>query len=764
MSKVTVSHDPRECRQALAGASAPVVVDLETTGLHRADAIVSAGVLVKDTAFILFTGSRHASILNISRENLAHALEPLARPDLVVMGHNFRFDLGFLARAGIPFRARVVDTLKLLRLLDQDRGGDKAERRRPRIDRRAPVGTRLLLNYRLKDAVPQLLGVRLRDFPGRIEAAPYHEHALYLANDLVGTRLLGDFLWGQLDHQLRRYHDVFVAPLTPLLCAMTEYGVQADTEFIDVQAEELAVLCQRLSDDHQRRHGVALGMDKREMLDWLFGRGNLALPLPYAGRRGASLKDSSIERLQELAAARNHAAAVQSLQTIRDYRKATSLLVRLRSLLKHVDRRTGRIHSAFDDRQASGRVSSHAPNLQQLANTRTIDGLKVVTRNALIATPGHKLVVADISQADLRVLANAVETFGLRSEEYLAALRRERVRHLRGEIGPFLAALAACRNHSYTPQPQQGLAFEPSVQGNFFADLIAGRDLYRACGERILGRPTTDEERKQFKPLVLGQVNGQGAPSLARAMKCSVAEAQTRLDAFRAAYPKETAFTEMMYGQIALTGQTRTFAGRLRTDTAQRWLVAEPRVEILVSYRRGDAYWLEIVPLEPSRRVLTSYILRAWDARTRPRRLIYDHQRGRLSGHSYRLFADGDLLYRLPCRNWAWRSIRRVRARGEEAGYQGLDATCRSLFNFIAQGGTADVTKAMMLRSQETCRRFGARLLLQVHDELVFEVPSERAEAFSAAVQPVLEAPPCPTFRVPIKVKSVLVERFGDAK
>jgi DNA polymerase I-like protein with 3'-5' exonuclease and polymerase domains len=621
MSKVTVSHDPRECRQALAGASAPVVIDLETTGLRRMDAIVSVGVLIGETAFILFVGSHHASICNISMANLTEALGPLARADLTVMGHNFRFDYGFLTRAGIRVSARIVDTLKLLRLLDQDRGGDKDERRRPRIDRRAPAGARLLLNNRLKDVVPQLLGVRLRDFPGRIEAAPYQEHVLYLANDLIGTRLLGDFLWGQLDHQLRRYHDQFVAPLTPLLCAMTECGVQADPDFIDTQVEELAVLCHRLSDDHHRRHGIALGMDKCEMLDWLFGRGNLALPLPPGGRRGASLKDSSIQRLQELAAARNHAAGVQSLQTIRDYRKATSLLVRLRSLLKHVDRQTGRIHSAFDDRQASGRVSSHVPNLQQLANTKTVAGLKVVTRNALVAAPGHKLVVADISQADLRVLANAVETFGLRSEEYLAALRRERVQRLRGEIGPFLAALGACRNHSYTAQPQQGLVFEPSVQGNFFADLIAGRDLYRACGDRILGRPTTDEERKQFKPLVLGQVNGQGAPSLARAMKCSVAEAQAHLDAFRAAYPKETAFTELMYGQIALTGQTRTFAGRLRTDTAHRWLVAEPRVEILVSYRRGDAYWLEIVPLEPSRRVLTSYVLRAtagaW--RVRPR-------------------------------------------------------------------------------------------------------------------------------------------------
>jgi hypothetical protein len=134
-----------------------------------------------------------------------------------------------------------------------------------------------------------------------------------------------------------------------------------------------------------------------------------------------------------------------------------------------------------------------------------------------------------------------------------------------------------------------------------------------------------------------------------------------------------------MYQVIACTGEMATCLGRPRAVTPHRWMVAEPLVEILVSYRRGDAYWLEIVPLRPGRRVLTSYVLRAWNARTSPRRLIYDHQRGRLSDRPYLLFETPDLVYRLPCRNWAWRSIRRGRhpGKGEEAHYEGFDATAR---------------------------------------------------------------------------------------
>jgi hypothetical protein len=194
--------------------------------------------------------------------------------------------------------------------------------------------------------------------------------------------------------------------------------------------------------------------------------------------------------------------------------------------------------------------------------------------------------------------------------------------------------------------------------------------------------------------------------------------------------------------------------------TAHRWLTTEPLVEILISYRKGDAYWAEIVPLRPSLRVLTSFVRRAWDARTgRP---LYDHRRGRLGRADRRLFVDRTLQYRLPVRNWGWRSIRRVRARGEEAVYEGFDATARSAFNFICQGGTADIAKRMMLRAQPVCARFGARLLLQIHDELVFEAPREQATEFQRVMWRVLEEPPLPSFRIPIVVEPKRGPRFGE--
>jgi hypothetical protein len=84
----------------------------------------------------------------------------------------------------------------------------------------------------------------------------------------------------------------------------------------------------------------------------------------------------------------------------------------------------------------------------------------------------------------------------------------------------------------------------------------------------------------------------------------------------------------------------------------------------------------------------------------------------------------------IPVRGIAWRSVRRVRTASEWAFYEGFDRTARRLFNHIAQGNTSDIVKLMMLRSIPVCRQFGARLLLQVHDELVFEVPDRVLSLF----------------------------------
>ena len=67
------------------GASGPVIIDLETTGIERSSRIVSAGVLVDDHVFILFLRSDHAGIRNLTVDRLRWALEPLANPCLTLV-------------------------------------------------------------------------------------------------------------------------------------------------------------------------------------------------------------------------------------------------------------------------------------------------------------------------------------------------------------------------------------------------------------------------------------------------------------------------------------------------------------------------------------------------------------------------------------------------------------------------------------------------------------------------------------------------------
>ena len=132
----TISHSPRAAHQALAGATTPVILDLETTGIERSAKIVSAGLLVEDHIFILFLRSQHASIRNLPLDQFRWALEPLADPLITIVCHNAPFDLGHLHREGIAVGGTIHDTLQILRLIDQDRGGDGTDVFRRRRDLR----------------------------------------------------------------------------------------------------------------------------------------------------------------------------------------------------------------------------------------------------------------------------------------------------------------------------------------------------------------------------------------------------------------------------------------------------------------------------------------------------------------------------------------------------------------------------------------------------------------------------------------------------
>ena len=67
-----------------------------------------------------------------------------------------------------------------------------------------------------------------------------------------------------------------------------------------------------------------------------------------------------------------------------------------------------------------------------------------------------------------------------------------------------------------------------------------------------------------------------------------------------------------------------------------------------------------------------------------------------------------------------------------------------------------------MLRSGPVAEGFAARMLLQIHDELLFEVPSDRVDEFIPAMRAVLQLPPSPEWKVPILVDASQGPRFGD--
>ena len=770
----TISHSPRECRLALAGASGPVIIDLETTGIERSSRIVSAGILVDDHVFILFLRSEHAGIRNVAVDRFRWSLDPLANPCLILVFHNAAFDLGHLYRESITAAGTIHDTLQMLRLLDQDRGGDGAEVKTRRRYLSSGPDLNPFTSYKLKDCVPRLTGVGMIDYPGSVAALPYREHVSYLASDLIGTRALYQHLLDRLNQRPRLldYHDRLCAPLTPLLVEMTERGMLADPRFIREETDRLNDLAARLAQQHLQTYGHPIH-DNGSVARWLWGTLKLrALPGKFkrqGGRWVPSLDADHLDGLRDRHA--NDPRVSGSLDLIAKHRRATSLSSKLGGLLRHVGA-DGQVHTSLVDRQATGRISSSKPNLQQVAKTQEIAGVQAPfrPRNALVATPGFELVAMDLAQADIRVLADAVARFPLTTRKHLAKLRKDRLTEL-VKVDPTFGALYAmipkCRNPQYRverhPSP---LLFDPK-QGSGLARAFqdSSADFYTVAATAMLGTPPKDKKERNFcKQTILGIVNGMGPKGLAKRLECDERTAREYLEKFAATYPNEMAFRRLMVGQIASTGRVETFMGRDRTDTAHRWLVARPRVKILVSFKRSDRYWLDVSPLQPRGRVLTCFIHRAWDAHRGPNQWlkIYDAAAGGiLTNRDYRLYDQTFLEFNLPIRNFAWRSIRRVRWNGEEAKYRGLDATARSLFNAICQGGTADIAKIMMLGVDPLLTKFGARLVLQIHDELVFEVPRDHVVAFIREAMSALSHPPCPGFAVPIVLEPKHGTRFG---
>ena len=768
-----IIHDPQQLREGLLGCPGLIFIDTETSGKHRSDKVLSIGLRFGGVNYILFTAwCCQASILPYvcSDEQIRWALEPL--PGITTVYHHVKFDLPRLREYGVSYGGPMRDTLQLMRLLDQDRGFSSekdAGRHRARVDLVAPGGRRYM-NYKLKHLASQLCNIRPVYTPDKaMQLVPYTTHARYLAHDLLCTERLHNWVWPRLPLSLKLWWEQVGVPLTYELCKLTDVGIAADRQFIDSEAERIGAVMAAVSEAHAAQHGVALA----DLLDWKLRKliyKDYGLPCHYK-KGNLPIDHETLEKLLPAAPPEIR----NSLELIIGHRQLNSLQTRLHGNLKHIEP-DGRIHASFDNRQSCGRISATAPNLQAISKRKTILAgtpyeTTIKPRDMLVASPGCVLVAADTSQSDPRCLAHCIASETRTTEQVVRQLLRCRAMTL--DLEQFRPALEACRNPNFVDGDESPPPFNPNGHHQLVEDFQHPQgDLYVQMAQNVLHETIAenDPRRKIVKTVFLAQLNGQSARGLSKRLNCSVEQAKQYVAQFFAVYHDVLTYLGLLRSQVAITGQTTTWGGRTRTITAHRWMVMEPRVRILLTYADGHKFWFDVSPIRPSLRVLTTFVHRIWSVQDREHpKLIYTATNGRIGTRYYPHVDEVGLQFCLPIRNLPWRSIRRIQKLDaqampiEMAAYEGFDLTARQAISAVMQGGTADLTVSMMLRSRPVFQQFGARLLLQVHDELVCEIPEENQEAFMHAWREVLETPP-QGFLVPVRVDMASGLRYSDCK
>ncbi|MBN9167366.1 MAG: DNA polymerase I [Myxococcales bacterium] len=233
-------------------------------------------------------------------------------------------------------------------------------------------------------------------------AAPQAELALALAERL-DPRVAQDGL-GEL------YENVEL-PLTRVLAAMEQKGVLVDTSRLAGIAAKVEAECQILEAKAHEVAGRRFAIRSRDQLEAILFD-ELKLPVVKRTMKGGRSTDAAV--LEELTD--KHPLP----SVILEYRELDKLKgTYLEGLPRAVNPETGRIHTRFEQAvAATGRLSSTEPNLQNIPIRREVGRL---VRSAFIAPEGYRIVSADYSQIELRVLAH------LAKDEALGVAFRERV-------------------------------------------------------------------------------------------------------------------------------------------------------------------------------------------------------------------------------------------------------------------------------------------------------------------------------------------------
>jgi DNA polymerase-1 len=368
--------------------SSLIAVDTETTSLDYMVAdLVGISVATKPgtAAYIPFGHDYLGVPEQLSRDFVLNEIKPiLENPQIKKVGQNLKYDMSVLAQHGINLQGVAFDTMLESYVLDS-------------------VATRhdmdsLALHYLDKKTISFI------EIAGKgASQLTFNQIALdqagpYAAEDADITLRLHQALWPQVEAQLplKTLFQEIELPLIKVLSRIERTGALVDDTLLFQQSQELAERLAELETQAWDLAGQEFNLaSPKQLAEILFEK----LEIPVVKKTAKGAPSTKEEVLQELAldyplpkVLLEHRGLAKLKSTYTD------------KLPTMINPATKRIHTSYHQAgTATGRLSSSDPNLQNIP-IRTAEGRRV--RQAFIAPVGHRLIAADYSQIELRIMAH----------------------------------------------------------------------------------------------------------------------------------------------------------------------------------------------------------------------------------------------------------------------------------------------------------------------------------------------------------------------